>query len=255
MKCPSCYADYSSEEPRCPYCGAENPRYQKKVEQEKKWEDQYQKKKSEVLASSRLLIVKRALNGLILGAVAVFVICLVLSVAWELRSDSRQEEQQGAYLEQLEAWYQEGRYALCYGFLLDHILYGPEYEKYQEAGQLEQDLQSYRQDLQLLRDDLQREAQADAEQKAYRSEAVNSSIVAMLRAGSSLLNGYQQLESEDPVFLAFAREAEQEVRTGLQMYLGLTPEEIEQLQEAEYQEDYQAFVPEIREEVEQNGAE
>ena len=124
-----------------------------------------------------------------------------------------------------------------------------------EAGQLEQDLQSYRQDLQLLRDDLQREAQADAEQKAYRSEAVNSSIVAMLRAGSSLLNGYQQLESEDPVFLAFAREAEQEVRTGLQMYLGLTPEEMEQLQEAEYQEDYQAFVPEIREEVEQNGAE
>ena len=95
MKCPSCYADYPSEEPRCPYCGAENPRYQKKVEQEKKWEDQYQKKKSEVLASSRLLIVKRALNGLILGGVAVFVICLVLSVAWELRSDSRQEEQQG----------------------------------------------------------------------------------------------------------------------------------------------------------------
>ena len=45
------------------------------------------------------------------------------------------------------------------------------------------------------------------------------------------------------------------VRTGLQMYLGLTPEEMEQLQEAEYQEDYQAFVPEIREEVEQNGAE
>ena len=271
MKCPSCYADYSSEEPRCPYCGAENPRYRKKIRREKAWETQYQQKKERVVAASRLLIVKRVFNGLILGCVLIFLACLAVSVYFEMREDTRREEGQEAYVERLEQWYQDGQYTRCYALLLEETLYGSAYDKYEEAGELAYWLGAYRRDLEDLRYWLRREAE-DPKAVVLEPEAgeavagtgteageepdlVDSNLTSLLRSANMVLEQYERLDSQDPAFLAFAEEAAAEVGTGLQLYLGMDSEAVEALRQAEYSEDYEALTPAVRKVVEENGAE
>lgn len=101
MKCKNCAANYSSNEPACPYCGTENSKGEAWILRIGAERAEYEETLRHYGTSGRLLLYDRILSRVLIGMILFFVIVLFTSIGIQQEVSKISTNKNAAMLEKL----------------------------------------------------------------------------------------------------------------------------------------------------------
>lgn len=265
MKCKGCGATYDSQLEYCPYCGLENTRLKKERAKIQKRQDDYEKRKKQVLEENADEMSLRKLNRLMwimLGLLGVVFVAMIGFFLVQEKLDSHFNQAEERVLEEMK---EAGHWEALRNYLYQS---DAEYTDYQEYWQLvkfsedSEDLRRYRDEYLTLDRETYRTAftggEMDSYDRDYCFHHFEFLIDRILWDCSDILNMRAKYTGDSwdselygPITEdadARLRECEAEARVTLKMLFGMEDEDIAQLLEVRlYDDAVKAYADVIRE--------
>ena len=167
MRCKKCMHEIGPEEPRCPYCGTENPyavQHQKNMKQFKR---EYKKTRSEVISSAqktRGLATRAAiLIVLIIGCIIITVITSLNYTDPDPNEANRRDAEKHAveYASEAEEFLKRGEYTEFVSFMYAHNLHNIAWDKADHLVSVSYVAQEYYECIQLMEEIILRSTDPD----------------------------------------------------------------------------------------------
>lgn len=149
MKCISCGAIITSDQKKCPYCGAKNPEYERKALKIKSLEKEHEEAKEQSKKTFKTIWQDKLCNIFLVAAIVLFVCIIgamiVGNTLGEVLKVFKPSLGKAEYTKQMEEYYGAGDYDLLYKYMSDNELFEKEeFYKYSQAAHMNHTMNEFR---------------------------------------------------------------------------------------------------------------
>ena len=239
MKCKSCGANVSSNEPACTYCSTINEVYLKRKAEKEYLKSIFNSEKRKALKEAAPDIVVRVLNRLIIVSSLILLLIFVISFGLNVFFQEFRPKKEGDYKEHismLDKMHKENRIDEMLVYIYEYGLYDKEYSVYYQVSRLYDYMNSYLAYNKFIKDGEKMIAEGNAEYSKNRLIEIFNDLIRSARSILNYTKNSNDIKEIYPENMDYYNEYITEVTGSLKYSYGLSDGEIEEL--CSFENDY-----------------